>query len=76
MNKDQLKEHNSAVEEMFQKIKPVIESYDTDVALHTLLITLAACGNQVDIPAEHFKAIVVQELDRLMLVEAKVMGNA
>ena len=76
MNKDQLKEHNAAVEEMFQEIKPIIESYDTDVALHTLMITLAACGNQVDIPAEHFKAIVVQELDRLMLVEAKVMGNA
>jgi hypothetical protein len=75
MNKDQLKEHNAAVEEMFQQIKPIIESYDTDVALHTLLITLAACGNQVDIPTEHFKAIVVQELDRLMLVDQKVMGN-
>jgi hypothetical protein len=74
MNKDQLKEHNAAVEEMFQEIKPIIENYDTDVALHTLLITLAACGNQVDIPAEHFKALVVQELDRLMLVEAKVRG--
>jgi hypothetical protein len=74
MTKDQLKEHNAAVEEMFQKIKPIIESYDTDVALHTLMITLAACGNQFDLPAEHFKALVVQELDRLMLVEAKVRG--
>ncbi len=74
MTKDQLKEHNAAVEEMFQKIKPIIESYDTDVALHTLMITLAACGNQVDLPAEHYKALVVQELDRLMLVEAKVGG--
>jgi hypothetical protein len=67
-------EHNAAVEELFQEIKPIIESYDKNVALHTLLITLAACGNQVDIPAEYFKAIVVQELDRLMLVEAKVTG--
>jgi hypothetical protein len=74
MNKKQLKKHNAAVEEMFQKIKPIIESYDSDVALHTLLITLAAYGNQVDVPAEHFKAMVVQELDRLMLVEAKLRG--
>jgi hypothetical protein len=76
MNENQLKEHNAAVEEMFQKIKPIIESYDTDVVLHTLMITLAACGNQLDLPAEHFKAEVVQELDRLMLVDKKVMGNA
>lgn len=74
MTNEQLKEHNSAVEEMFQKMKTIIEGYDSNVALHTLLITLAACGNRVDLPAEHFKALVVQELDRLMLVEAKLKG--
>jgi hypothetical protein len=74
MNKNQLKEHNAAVEKMFQQIKPIIENYDSSVALNTLLITLAACGNQVDIPAEHFKALVVQELDRLMLVDAQPKG--
>ena len=71
---EELKAHNAAVEAMFQQIKPIIEGHDSSVALNTLLITLAACGNQVDLPAEHFKALVIQELDRLMLVGAKPKG--
>ena len=71
---EELKAHNAAVEAMFQQIKPIIEGHDSSVALNTLLIVLAACGNQVDMPAEHFKALVIQELDRLMLVEAKPKG--
>jgi len=75
MNKE-LKAHNAAVEKMFQQIKPIVEGNDSSVALHTLLITLAACGSQVDMPTEHFKAMVIQELDRLMLVDAKPGGTA
>jgi hypothetical protein len=71
---EELKAHNAAVEKMFQQIKPIIEGHDSSVALNTLLITLAACGNQVDLPTEHFKALVIQELDRLMLVDAKPKG--
>jgi hypothetical protein len=71
---EELKAHNAAVEAMFQQIKPIIEGHDSSVALNTLLIVLAACGNQVDMPTEHFKALVIQELDRLMLVEAKLEG--
>jgi hypothetical protein len=71
---EELKAHNAAVEAMFQQIKPIVEGHDSSVALNTLLITLAVCGNQIDMPAEHFKALVVQELDRLMLVDAKPKG--
>jgi len=73
---EELKAHNAAVEKMFQQIKPIVEGNDCNVALHTLLITLAACGSQTDMPTEHFKALVVQELDRLMLVHAKPEGTA
>ena len=66
--------HNAKVEQMFQQIKPIIESYEDSVVINTLLITLAACGNQLDMQTEHFKAFVVQELDRLMLVEKTTKG--
>jgi hypothetical protein len=66
--------HNAEVEQMFQQIKPIIESYEDSVVINTLLITLAACGNQLDMQTEHFKAFVVQELDRLMLVEKTTKG--
>jgi hypothetical protein len=66
--------HNAKVEQMFQQIKPIIESYEDHVVINTLLITLAACGNQLDMQTEHFKAFVVQELDRLMLVEKTTKG--
>jgi hypothetical protein len=75
MNKEP-NEHNAEVEQMFRQIKPIIESYEVPVVINTLLITLAACGNQLDMQNEHFKGFVVQELDRLMLVEAKPEGTA
>lgn len=73
---EELKAHNAAVEKMFQQIKPIVENNDGIVALETLLITLAACGGQLDMPPEHFKAFVVTQLDRLMLVDAKPEGTA
>lgn len=74
MINEEIKKHNAAVEEMFQQIKPIIEGHDSGVVLNTLLITLAVCGAQTDVPTEHFKAIVVQELDRLMLIHEKPKG--
>ena len=66
--------HNAAVEEMFQQIKPIVEGHDSAVALNTLLIVLAACGQQTDLDPEVFKAAVVSELDRLMLINAERKG--
>jgi hypothetical protein len=74
MTEDEIKAHNAAVEAMFQQIKPIAESYDSAVVLNTLLITLAACGQQTDLEPEMFKAAVVLELDRLMLVNAERKG--
>jgi hypothetical protein len=73
---EELKAHNAAVEAMFQQIKPIVEGYDSNVALDTLLITLAACGGQTNLQPEIFKAFVVMQLDRLMLVHAKPEGTA
>jgi len=70
----EIEAHNASVEAMFQRIKPIVESYDSSVALNTLLITLAACGQQTDLDPEMFKAFVMQELDRLMLVNAERKG--
>jgi hypothetical protein len=70
----EIETHNAAVESMFQQIKPIVEKHDSSVALHTLLITLAACGQQTDMEPEMFKAFVVQELDRLMLINAERKG--
>jgi hypothetical protein len=74
MTKDEIKAHNAAVEAMFQQIKPIVESYESSVVLNTLLITLAACGQQTDLEPEVFKAAVVLELDRLMLINAERKG--
>jgi hypothetical protein len=71
---EEMKKHNAAVEAMFQQIKPIVEGYDGMVALNTLLITLAECGRQTDLDPEVFKAFVVQELDRLMLINAERKG--
>jgi hypothetical protein len=71
---DDMKAHNAAVEAMFQQIKPIVEGHDSAVALNTLLITLAACGEQTDLDPEMFKAFVVQELDRMMLINAERKG--
>jgi hypothetical protein len=74
MTKDELKIHNDAVKAMFLQIKPIVESYDSSVVLNTLLITLAVCGQQIDLEPEVFKAAVVLELDRLMLINAERKG--
>jgi hypothetical protein len=71
---EEMKKHNAAVEAMFQQLKPIVEGYDSMVALNTLLITLAECGRQTDLDPEVFKAFVVQELDRLMLINAQPRG--
>ena len=71
---DEMKAHNAAVEAMFQQLKPIVEGHDSAVALNTLLITLAACGEQTDLNPEMFKAFVVQELDRMMLINAERKG--
>jgi hypothetical protein len=71
---DEMKAHNAAVEAMFQQLKPIVEGHDSAVALNTLLITLAACGEQTDLDPEMFKAFVVQELDRMMLINAERKG--
>jgi hypothetical protein len=70
----EIEEHNAAVEEMFQQLKPIVEGHNSDVALHTLLIVLAACGQQTDLEPEMFKALVVSELDRMMLINAERKG--
>ena len=73
MNED-MKKHNAAVEAMFQQLKPIVEGNEGSVALNTLLIILAECGRQTDLDPEVFKAFVVQELDRLMLINAERKG--
>ncbi len=73
---EELNAHNAGVVKMYAQLKPIIEDHEIGVVLNTLLITLAACGSQVDMPTEHFKAMVIQELDRLMLVDAKLEGTA
>jgi len=75
MTPEEMKAHRAGVMKMYQQIKPIVEDCDDcGVVFGTLLITLAACGGQLDMPTEHFKALVVQELDRLMLVDAKPEG--
>jgi len=71
-----MKTHNAAVQEMYQQLKPLVQSYDAPVVLNALLITLAMCGQQSKLDSEMFKALVVQELDRLMLITAQPRGTA
>ncbi len=71
MTEQEYEDYNDAVKEMFQQIKPIVENNDGNVALNTLLIVLAACGNELDMPPEHFKALVVVELDRLMSIKGR-----
>ena len=72
---NRVKTHNAAVEEMFQQLRPLVQSYDAPVVLNALLITLAICGQQSNLDSEMFKALVVQELDRLMLINAQPKGQ-
>jgi hypothetical protein len=75
MTPEEMKAHRDGVIKMYKQIKPIIEDCDDRaVVFGTLLITLSACGSQLDMPTEHFKALVVQELDRLRLVDAKPEG--
>ena len=74
MTEDEIKAYKAAVEAMFQQIKPIVEGHDSTVVLNTLLITLAACGQQTNLEPEVFKAAVVLELDRLMLINAERKG--
>jgi hypothetical protein len=75
MTPEEMKAHRDGVIKMYKQIKPIIEDCDDRaVVFGTLLITLSACGSQLDMPTEHFKALVVQELDRLMLMDAKPEG--
>lgn len=68
--------HRAQVEAMFREIKPLIEKYDAPIAMHTLMIVLAMIGTQWDHGPETFKAFVVTELDRLMLIEGDTHGTA
>ncbi len=68
--------HRAQVEAMFQELKPIIEKYDAPIVMHTLMIVLAMIGNQWDHGPETFKAFVVTELDRLMLIEGETHGTA
>jgi hypothetical protein len=72
--KDEIEVHNAAVEAMFKKLKPIIEEDNRSVVFHALLVVLAMCGQQAALEPEVFKALVVQELDRLMLVNAERRG--
>ena len=68
--------HRAQVEAMFQELKPIIEKYDAPIVMHTLMIVLAMIGNQWEHGPETFKAFVVTELDRLMLIEGETHGTA
>ena len=71
MTEEEIKAFTDDAEEMFQQIKPIVESYNGGVAFQALMIVLAACGNQLEMPPDHFKALVVLELDRLMPMVSK-----
>lgn len=77
MNEEQkMVVHKAQVEDMFQEVKDVIEKYDAPVVMHTMMIVMAMIGQQTDMEPEHFKAFVVTELDRLMLVTGDTHGLA
>jgi hypothetical protein len=76
MNDAEVKNHVAQVEAAFQRIKPIIEEYDSPIVMHTLMIVLAMIGNQWEHGPETFKAFVVRELDRLMLIEGETNGTA
>lgn len=68
--------HRAQVEAMFQEIKATIEKYDAPIVMHTMMIVLAMIGQQWQHGPETFKAFVVTELDRLMLIEGETHGTA
>lgn len=68
--------HRTEVEAMFQEIKVMVEKYDAPIVMHTLMIVLAMIGHQWEHGSETFKAFVISELDRLMLIEGETHGSA
>lgn len=68
--------HNLAVHDLYNKMRPLIEGADTPVVMNTVMILLAMMGQQTDMEPEHFKAFVVTELDRLMLITGETSGTA
>jgi hypothetical protein len=49
-------------------MRPLVEGAGTPVVMNTVMILLAMMGKQTDLEPEQFKAFVVKELDRLMVV--------
>lgn len=68
--------HNLAVHDLYNKMRPLVEGADTPVVMNTVMILLAMMGQQTDMEPEHFKAFVVTELDRLMLITGETSGTA
>ena len=60
--------HNLAVNDLYHRMKPLVEGADSPVVMNTMMILLAMMGKQTDMDPEQFKAFVVLELDRLMAV--------
>ena len=71
-----LKHHNEQVHKMYEEVKAIVERYDGPIVTHTIMIILAMIGQQVPMEPEQFKAFVVSQLDRLMLVEGETYGPA
>lgn len=68
--------HNLAVHDLYNKMRPLIEGAETPVVMNVMMILLAMMGQQTDMEPEHFKAFVVTELDRLMLITGDTHGPA
>lgn len=68
--------HNLAVHDLYNKMRPLIEGAETPVVMNTVMILLAMMGQQTDMEPEMFKAFVVTELDRLMLITGETSGTA
>lgn len=68
--------HNLAVHDLYNKMRPLVEGADTPVVMNTMMILLAMMGQQTDMEPEQFKAFVVTELDRLMLITGDTHGPA
>ena len=68
--------HNLAVHELYNQMRPLIEGAETPVVMNVMMILLAMMGQQTDMEPEMFKAFVVTELDRLMLITGETSGTA
>ena len=68
--------HNLAVHDLYNKMRPLVEGAETPVVMNVMMILLAMMGQQTDMEPEMFKAFVVKELDRLMLITGDTHGPA